>query len=74
MEAYLKIVIDESGKAKVNFSGDLSKISRAIIHLARKEEEFAAALNTGIIALRDHLEAVRLRDEMVGIINNTVKK
>lgn len=65
MESYLKIVIDETGKAKVNFSGDLSKISRAIIHLARKEEELAAALNTGIIALRD---------EMVGIINNTVKK
>jgi len=74
MKSHLNIVIDESGKAKVNYSGDLDNLARAIIRLARQEEEFAVALNIGVIALRDHLEAIRLRDEMVGIINNTVKK
>lgn len=74
MTAHLNVVIDETGKAKVNYSGDMAKMARAIIRLATKEEEFAVALNTGIIALRDHIEAIRLRDEMIGIINNTVKK
>lgn len=67
---HLNIEIDENGKAKVTCSGDMAKIARAIVRLARHEEEFAVALNAGTIALRDHFEAIRVRDEMIGIINN----
>lgn len=74
MSAHLNISIDENGKAKVNYSGDMAIMARAIIRLATRDEEFAVALNTGVIALRDHTEAIRLRDEMIGVINNTVKK
>lgn len=70
MSGNLNITIDESGKAKVNYSGDMAQMARAIIRLAKKEDEFLLSLNIGMIFLQDDLEAIRLRDEMVGIINN----
>ena len=70
MRSHLEITVDESGRVKLTYSGDQSKLARAVIKLAKHEEEFAIALNIGTIFLQDDLEAIRLRDEMVGIINN----
>lgn len=73
MKANLNLTIDENGKAKFNYAGDMALIARAIVRLARHDDDFAVALNAGMVTLLDDLEAIRLRDEMVGIINNTVQ-
>lgn len=69
-KAHLLLVVDQDGKAKFNYSGDMALMARSIIRLARHDEEFAIALNTGMITLQAEMEAIKLRDEMIGFINN----
>jgi hypothetical protein len=51
--------------------GDMAKIAREIGHLALENEEFAVALNLAMIPVNEQLTAIRLRDEMIGMIKNT---
>lgn len=67
-DTHLEIVIDETGKAKVTCSGDMASLAKAVILLARCEEEFLMVLNIGLIMLQDDIKAAQVRDEMIGFI------
>ena len=54
--------------------GDIIKLARAISKLGLHNEEFALALNLAVIGMNEELEAIRLRDEMIGIITNKKQK
>ena len=66
-DTHLEIVIDGE-KGSVTYEGDVSKIMKALVKVAIQDDEFAIAFNTGAILLRDHIEAIKLRDEMIGFI------
>lgn len=57
-------------KAVIIMGGDMAKIAREIGHLALENEEFALALNLAMIPVNEQLTAIRLRDEMIGMIKN----
>lgn len=57
-------------KTTVTYGGDVAAIAREIGRIAFENEEFALALNLAMIPVNEELTAIRLRDEMIGIINN----
>ena len=65
----LQIKINDH-KAIVVVGGDMAQIAREIGHLAIEHEEFALALNLAMIQVNEQLTAIRLRDEMIGMIVN----
>lgn len=67
-DTHLEIVID-GDKGTVTYEGDVTKIVKILVKLAKEDDEFALAYNVGAFMLRDHLNAIRLRDEMIGFIN-----
>jgi sulfur carrier protein ThiS len=54
--------------------GDITKLARAISKLGLHNEEFALALNFAVTGMNEELEAIRLRDEMIGFILNPEQK
>lgn len=71
MSAKLSVEIDDTGKANVSGFGDMAQAARAIIRFARTNEEFLLTLNVGMILLNDDIRAAEVRDEMIGMIQNT---
>lgn len=65
----LQIKIGEHNSSIV-YGGDLPAIAREIGRLCLEHEEFALAMNLAMIPVNEELTAIRLRDEMIGIIKN----
>jgi hypothetical protein len=65
----LQIKIGERTSSVV-YGGDLAAIAREIGRVCLEHEEFALAMNLAMIPVNEELEAIRLRDEMIGIIKN----
>ena len=53
------------------YGGDLAAIAREIGRVCLEHEEFAVAMNLAMIPVNEELEAIRLRNEMIGMIKNT---
>jgi len=66
---FLQIKVNDR-KATIVLGGDMAAIAREIGHLALENEEFAIALNLAMIPVNEQLTAIRLRDEMIGMIKN----
>jgi len=65
----LQIKINDRNSSIV-VGGDMAAIAREIGHLALENEEFALALNLAMIPVNEQITAIRLRDEMIGMIKN----
>ena len=65
----LQIKINDRN-ACIIVGGDMAKIAREIGRLALENEEFALALNLAMIPVNEQITAIRLRDEMIGMIGN----
>lgn len=68
IDTHLKIEIDGE-RGSVAYEGDTLKLAKAIIKIAREDDEFATALNTGIILLRDNMKAIEIKKQLIGFIN-----
>lgn len=66
---FLQIKIGEH-HSSVTVGGDLSAIAREIGHLCLEHEEFAIAMNLAMIPVNEELTAIRLSNEMIGMIEN----
>lgn len=64
----LQITIGEYD-GSVTYGGDMAAIAREIGRVCLENEEFALAMNLAMIHVNDELTALRLRDEMIGMIN-----
>lgn len=65
----LQIKIGERTSSVV-YGGDLAAIAREIGRICLEHEEFALAMNLAMTVANEELTAIRLRDEMIGIIKN----
>lgn len=65
----LQIKIGEHNSSIV-YGGDLPAIAREIGRICLEHEEFAVAMNMAMIGVNEELAAIRLRDEMIGMIKN----
>lgn len=54
--------------------GNMDQLAEAITKLALHNEPFLYALNKATELINEDIEAVRLRDEMIGFILNTEQK
>lgn len=65
----LQIKVTDHG-ASIIVGGDMAAIAREIGHLALENEEFALAINLAMIPINEQITAIRLRDELIGMIKN----
>ncbi len=65
----LQIKVTNHG-ASIILGGDMTAIAREIGHLAFENEEFALAINLAMIPINEQITAIRLRDELIGMIKN----
>jgi hypothetical protein len=56
-------------EGSVTYGGDMGSLAREISRICLENEEFAIAMNTAMLVVNDELTALRLRDEMIGMIN-----
>jgi len=66
---FLQIKVNDR-KSSIVFGGDMAAIASEIGHIALENEEFARELNLAMIPVNEQLTAIRLRDEMIGMIKN----
>ena len=57
-------------KASIVVGGNMRHIAREIGHLALENEEFAIALNMAMIPVNEQIDAIRMRDELIGMVEN----
>lgn len=65
----LQIKIGERSSSIV-YGGDMAALAREIARICLEHDEFALAMNVAMIRINEELEAIRLRDEMIGMIKN----
>lgn len=58
-------------RGETTYYGDMSAIAREIARVCLRNEEFAVAMKLAMIPVNEELEAIQLRDEMIGIIKNS---
>ena len=66
----LQIKINDARSSSIVCGGDMAAIAREIGHLALENEEFATALNLAMIPVNEQLAAIRMRDDLIGMIKN----
>lgn len=64
-----QIIIRER-TVSTSYDGDLSAIAREIGRICIEHEEFAVAINLAMAGVKEELAAIRLRDELIGMIKN----
>jgi hypothetical protein len=67
-DTHLKIEIDGE-RGSVTYEGDTLKLAKAIIKIAKEDDEFAVALNVGMMLLRDNMKAIEVKKQLISFIN-----
>ena len=65
----LQIKIGER-TSSIIYGGDLAAVAREIGRICLEHEEFAVAMNLAMAGVNEELAAIRLRDELIGMIKN----
>ena len=66
----LEIRISNHGNESLLVGGNMSQLAKSIAKLALHNEPFKNALNEAADIINDEIEAIEVRDEMIGYILN----